>query len=370
MARSASVSKHSRARRGSTATVTRRPTVDASGSQRSALTAAEAQSLLRLRSFLDRLQLSAHAGELEPTNTAPATFLLLALIQVPFVLGICYVADLPRSFFVAALGAAGAHVLGFVVSHLIGTCFLFDITGEVTFAALMVRDYRAIDGGVPNARQTLCLMIQMLWCVRLGVFLFYRILVRGRDWRFDKLITSSAYNLFCWVSQATWVWLSGMCLWALNSGAFASSVTVPLGGAASDYVGVIVWAVGFTLECAADYQKYTWTRATPSDKHTRWIEAGVWRYSRHPNMFGEMVLWAGVSIVASGGMTLTGKFLCAVSAVWSPFFLVFTSLMLLEKRLDQRFGGDPAYERYKVDCSVLVPWPRCARAPTSATKHQ
>lgn len=46
-----------------------------------------------------------------------------------------------------------------------------------------------------------------------------------------------------------------------------------------------------------------------------------------------------------------------MSALWSPFFLIFTSLMLLEKRLDKRFGGQPEYERYKAVTSVLVPWP-------------
>jgi len=92
----------------------------------------------------------------------------------------------------------------------------------------------------------------------------------------------------------------------------------------------------------------------------------LWAWSRHPNFFGESLLWVGSAIVAIAGVTAPtadpayqtlGTTLALISPVWSAFFLFFTSLMLLEKRLDAKFGGKPAYEQYKRSTSVLIPWP-------------
>ena len=92
----------------------------------------------------------------------------------------------------------------------------------------------------------------------------------------------------------------------------------------------------------------------------------LWAWSRHPNFFGESLLWVGSAIVAIAGVTAPtadpdyqtlGAALALISPVWSAFFLFFTSLMLLEKRLDAKFGGKPAYEQYKRSTSVLIPWP-------------
>lgn len=133
-----------------------------------------------------------------------------------------------------------------------------------------------------------------------------------------------------------------------------------------DVLGAVVWMCGMVIEHTADMQKSRWNCKHKSDQQKSWLAQGLWAWSRHPNFFGEHVLWWGSAIVAIAGLTAPGAdvdyapfgcVLAVISPLWSSFFLFFTSLMLLEKRLDAKFGGKPAYERYKRETSVFFPWP-------------
>lgn len=309
--------------------------------------------------MLDRFQKLQHPYELEPSNTKPITFFLLAVVQFPA----CFLVShlLETSLEITGLTVIpcvtiGINLAGFLISEIIQSCFMFDLTGEMAFAVAMAYSFWRIDDiDVPSTRQMLCASAFYIWCIRLGWFLFHRILVRGSDWRFNKLITEPCYNGFCWVCQGTWVWLQGMCLWTLNASPpeFAAESLSWI-----DAVGLGMWAIGLCIEVAADHQKSKWNHGIPSNSQKTWIDVGLWRYSRHPNFFGEMLLWAGLSIAACAGLgTLSHLCLACVSSVWSAFFLICTSLVLLEKRLDARFGGQAAYEQYKLSTSVLIPWP-------------
>lgn len=322
--------------------------------------------------FLDRLQKDAHRSEMDPTNTHPVYFALLAALQLPVSWFASRWLDVPLLPEVGLL-AIGCHLAGFAVSQAIRSCFMFDLTGEVTFTLCMVFSYLSIPED-PSPRQRLCTGLSLLWCFRLGWFLFLRILRRGADWRFDKLITEPAYNGFAWVSQGTWIWLQGMCLWQLNH---ASQVAAARPLCWLDALGVCIWSLGLAIEVVADQQKTAWNANIPSDGQTTWIRTGLWRYSRHPNFFGENLLWLGMAVTTMSGLAasdsgllaglevqipgghavgLQGILLALVSPAWSCFFLVFTSLMLLEKRMDAKFEGNAEYAAFKRRTSVLVPW--------------
>lgn len=197
------------------------------------------------KSFLDKLQQRAHERELDFTNTSPLVFWALALVQIPITQGASYALSLAGydGFGEVAAIAVGMHVLGFAVSVAIKSCFMFDLTGEITFTAVMPWNFARVTwertGGAPSTRQYLATGLALVWCIRLGFFLFRRILVRGSDWRFDKLIKAPAYNFFGWVCQGSWVWLQGFCLWSLNASdpEFAAR---PIG--ASDVAAAAVWA--------------------------------------------------------------------------------------------------------------------------------
>ena len=164
--------------------------------------------------------------------------------------------------------------------------------------------------------------------------------------------------------QGSWIFLQGFCLW-LSHSAPPAAAWAPL--TAVDAVGVVVFAAGLAIEWAADVQKTRWNAQFPSGAQRKWLASGLWAWSRHPNFFGEGLLWVGLAIVAAGGVDGgVNTALCFVSPVWSSFFLFFTSLMLLEKRIDAKFGGNPEYEAYKAATSVFVLWPPTAKAAEAA----
>eukprot|EP00937_MAST-01D_sp_MAST-1D-sp2_P002572 g2572.t1 len=300
--------------------------------------------------LLDSLQKGAHASELDHTNTHPVVFAALALAQFPACYALASWLALPTWL---ALAPLASHAAMFLVSHYaLGHDRYFDITGESTMLPLLLASHCAIEG-TPAPRQTLVTALSAAWCTRLGLFLGWRIFARGSDWRFDKLMGGACYNAFGWVSQGTWIFLQGAAVWA----AHGADDGTRLGSL--DALGAAVWAAGLAIEHVADMQKTRANAAVRSGRQRTWLDTGLWRYSRHPNFFGEGLLWWGTAVVASGG--LRGRpasvALAFVSPVWSTFFLLFTSLMLLEKRMDAKFGGRPAYERYKRRTSVLVLWP-------------
>jgi steroid 5-alpha reductase family enzyme len=189
-----------------------------------------------------------------------------------------------------------------------------------------------------------------VWAARLGTFLFRRIQADGKDARFDRVKTSFSGFLLAWTLQGVWICFTvGAALAAITSGR-----SVTLGMAA--WVGLAVWAVGFGVEVVADLQKSRF-RSDPANKG-RFISTGLWAWSRHPNYFGEIVLWIGVAIIAAPALQ-GWQYATLVSPVFVAILLTRGSgIPLLERRADATWGGQPDYERYKATTPVLVPRPR------------
>lgn len=249
---------------------------------------------------------------------------------------------------VMALCVAVAFVIqwiAFVPAYLKQTEHFYDLTGSVTY--LTVTWASVAMAGRLDARSLLLAVAVAVWAVRLGSFLFLRIRADGRDGRFDAIKPSAPRFFVAWTLQGLWVSLTlAAALAAITTGAPAS-----LG--ALDLVGMVVWAVGFAIEVVADRQKRAFRRAKPG----RFIDTGLWAWSRHPNYFGEIVLWVGIALVAAS--TLSGwAWVTMISPLFVTFLLTRVSgVPMLEKAADARWGGQPEYEAYKARTPVLVPWP-------------
>ena len=150
--------------------------------------------------WLDRLQRDAQQKELEPATTAPAVFLALAAAQTVVIALVAHYA-LPgqavvdvfglitlKRFEMAALLSLSSHWAGFVISIIIRSDKWFDVTEDIAYFAIFVWAYRSIEPAPLSLRQQLAFGLAMIWCIRLLAFLGYRVIVRGRDFRFDKLI--------------------------------------------------------------------------------------------------------------------------------------------------------------------------------------
>jgi steroid 5-alpha reductase family enzyme len=119
--------------------------------------------------------------------------------------------------------------------------------------------------------------------------------------------------------------------------------------------GSLVWAFGFAIEVVADAQKSRF-RADPENAG-KFIDAGLWAWSRHPNYFGEIVLWIGVAVIALP--VLRGwQWVTLISPVFVAVLLTrISGVPILEKRADEKWGGQEDYEAYKERTPVLIPRP-------------
>jgi len=234
----------------------------------------------------------------------------------------------------------------------------YDLTGSITYALLAVGTLSITAGRTRSvhARQLVATAFVLVWCTRLGSFLFQRIRRDNKDARFDSLKPYFVAFFGTWNIQGAWCFLTGLAVWAANA---RDPAEQPAFGWL-DGIGVCVWCVGFGIEVVADRQKATW-RALPSSKG-RYIDVGLWRYSRHPNYFGEWLLWTGQFVLcasAFGGGDATGAFvgagfLSAASPVFVYLLLNYVSgVPLLEKRSDERWGGEQVYLAYKRETYVF-----------------
>ena len=254
-------------------------------------------------------------------------------------------------FPIFALGVVLAFViqwLVFIPSFLFQTEAFFDLTGSLTYISITI--LAVILSPAVDGRSILLLGLVVVWAARLGIYLFRRVRKAGKDARFDDLKPSFLRFLNTWTIQGLWVTLT------LAAALAAITTTARKGLDLFALIGFLVWAAGFAFEAVADAQKSRF-RADPSNKG-KFITSGLWSISRHPNYFGEIVIWIGVAIIALP--VLRGwQYVTLISPVFVTLLLTRVSgVPLLEKRADEKWGGQEDYEAYKARTPVLVPWPR------------
>lgn len=237
----------------------------------------------------------------------------------------------------------------FVPAYLARTERYFDLVGSLTHLALVA--CAVVLQGRGDPRALLLATLIGVWALRLGPFLFLRVLRAGADRRFDALKRDFGRFLMTWTLQGLWVFLTQAC--ALT--AISSATSRPLGWPA--LVGALVWGVGFAVEVVADRQKSAF-RAV-AENRDRFITTGLWAWSRHPNYLGEIALWCGVALVALPA--LSGLQLVTLISPAFVFLLLtrVSGIPLLEARAERRWGDDPEYRAYRERTPAL--WPRPPR---------
>jgi steroid 5-alpha reductase family enzyme len=235
--------------------------------------------------------------------------------------------------------------VAFLPAYRLRTERFYDLTGSLTYVALIALALGL--GPAAVARSMLLAAMVVSWAARLGLFLFTRIRAEGADRRFDEIRGSFVRFFVAWTLQGVWVcFTAGAALAAITGGSRA-----PLG--ILDAIGFAVWVVGFAIEAMADQQKRRF-KARPENAG-RFISTGLWGWSRHPNYFGEIVLWIGVALVALPALE-GWQLATLVSPVFVTLLLTRVSgVPLLEQRADARWGDDPEYGAYKARTPVLVP---------------
>ena len=238
------------------------------------------------------------------------------------------------------------HWIIFVPSFIAQTEHYFDLTGSISYVSTIIVAYLFH----PNmdARSLVVCALIAIWAIRLGSFLFLRVKRDGKDRRFDEIKTKFFRYMFTWTLGGAWVFIT----MAAGLAVITSSNQVALDG--FFYAGVALWVLGFGIEVIADRQKAKFRRI--SENKGKFITEGLWSISRHPNYFGEIVLWLGIAVVALP--TLVGwQYVTLISPIFVAFLLIKVSgVKLLEISGMERWGDDPAYRNYVASTPSLVPF--------------
>lgn len=249
------------------------------------------------------------------------------------------------------------HWLMFIPAYIFQTERYFDLTGSLSFIAAVALAVLAHPDR--HLRGLLIAILVAIWALRLGTFLFIRVKASGGDSRFETLMPNFWRYLLTWTLGGAWVFLTlAAGLAAITSEGSGTGTGTGAGSDADSldwlfWLGLGVWILGFGLEVTADRQKTRFRRQP--ENAGRFISSGVWAWSRHPNYLGEMTLWIGIAIMSVPALE-GWSWVTLVSPVFVIFLLTRVSgVNLLEAQGERRWGGGPAWQKYKATTPVLVP---------------
>ncbi|MEH6910133.1 MAG: DUF1295 domain-containing protein [Oceanicoccus sp.] len=225
--------------------------------------------------------------------------------------------------------------LAFIPAFVFQTEKYYDLIGSMTYiglalAALLLSDQQP--GSI-----VIALMV-MIWALRLGSFLFIRVRAAGHDSRFKSIKPDFLQFLMTWTLQGLWVFIT-----------FAAGLTALTSGAQHSIdgfviVGTTLWLIGFSIEVIADKQKSAF-RSDPANQN-KFIKHGLWARSRHPNYFGEIVLWTGVAVAAIPALE-GWQYLTLISPVFVFILLTkISGVRMLEHKAQRMWGNDQSYQSY------------------------
>ena len=241
------------------------------------------------------------------------------------------------------------HLIIFIPSAIMKNEKFYDFTGMIAYLSIIIfaiqQKYIQIHS-IDIYSLVLSLLIS-IWTLRLGIFLFYRVLKVGEDIRF-KDVKNNALKFFVWFSISS-LWVSLTTMAAMNvitSKNYNQDLTLL-------YIGTIIWIIGFLFEIISDYQKIKFKNNALNKN--KFIDSGLWSISRHPNYFGEIILWIGIYIItlpSTSGLEYLG--------IISPLFVIIllnkvSGINLLEASADKKWGSSNEYQKYKKITPRLIP---------------
>ena len=248
------------------------------------------------------------------------------------------------------------HWIFFIHAYIFQTEHYFDATGSFTYISLSILLIlnSLFSSGFEGLNPYTYLIGAMviLWSLRLGMFLFKRVKDVGQDVRFIEMKKDFFWFFMTWTLSGLWVFLTYVAgLSAMTSINLIENMSYY--HFAFMFIGFFFWVVGFVIEILADNQKKIF-RENPVNKG-KFISSGLWAWSRHPNYFGEIILWLGISIIAFPSME-GGEFLGLISPIFVYILLTkISGIPMLEKSSDNKWGLNEDYIKYKNTTPILFP---------------
>ena len=232
----------------------------------------------------------------------------------------------------------------FIPAYLMQTEKFYDLAGSFTYISII--SYVFYKSSEFNLGNLILSIFIIIWAVRLGSFLFFRIQKAGEDKRFKDIKPSPTRFFMTWTLQGMWVSICSAC--AITAMATSEGILMNK----LFFVGAITFILGFLVEVIADNQK-TKFRSSPENKD-KFITTGLWSYSRYPNYLGEITLWTGVSIMSFS--SLSGlQLITLISPVFTYLLLVYVSgVRLLEASGKEKWGHLESYQEYIKNTPTLL----------------
>jgi steroid 5-alpha reductase family enzyme len=248
---------------------------------------------------------------------------------------------------------AGLIILGFMtllwlISLLIRNSSIVDIFWGAGFVMTNWVYFALAPEGAP-ARKWLISILVTIWGLRLTFYILWRNWGKAEDFRYQAM-REKAGGGWWWQSFVKVFLLQGVLMWVIGLPLlFPHYQARPEHLIVLDYAGMAIWAIGFFFEAVGDWQLAHF-KADPNNKG-RLLTAGVWRYTRHPNYFGDAAQWWGYFLIAAS--TPWGWVVIFSPVLMTQLLLRVSGVALLEKSLKKT---KPGYEEYVANTSAFIPW--------------
>ena len=226
--------------------------------------------------------------------------------------------------------------ISFIPAFIFQTEKFYDLTGSITYLTTVFTALYITDSG--NISDYVIVSCVAIWAIRLGSFLFMRIHKAGEDRRFRDIKPNFTRFFMTWTLQGMWVSMCLLCvLTALSSysGIIVNNIF---------YIGLMIFISGFIIEVLADHQKTVFRKDLKNKD--KFISTGLWSYSRHPNYFGEILLWLGIAVMSFS--SLEGfQYFTLISPIFVYILLVYISgIRMLENQANKKWGHLDSYKEY------------------------
>lgn len=238
------------------------------------------------------------------------------------------------------LFSLGFNLILYVVAYFFQTDKLTDISYSLTFVIL---SSYSLSLSQLSILDIILFSLVLIWGLRLGSYLFYRIHQIGRDKRFDQIRENPISFLFFWVMQ-------GLTCFIVLIPVILTHAQDDKNGVLLFYIGSALCIIGLIIESIADHQKFIFKKLHPD----KYMSKGLWSFLQHPNYTGELLFWWGVFITS---IPYTNWYISILGPLWISFIIIrFSGISILQKKWTTQYGAIPEFQKYQKATKKLIPF--------------
>ncbi|MBT8189359.1 MAG: DUF1295 domain-containing protein [Bacteroidia bacterium] len=234
----------------------------------------------------------------------------------------------------------GFNLILFLLAYFFQTDKITDLSYSLTFAAISIYSFIQSERSLVDI---IILLLVIIWAIRLGSYLFYRIHAIGRDKRFDQIRERFISFFLFWLMQGLTCFVVMIPAILINQATSKDSNMIVV-------IGVIIAISGLLLESVADQQKFKFKSLNPG----KFMNSGVWSYLQHPNYTGELLFWWSIFIIS---LPFSSWYYSIIGPLWISLIIIrFSGISILQKKWSERYGNDPDFVAYSKKTYKLVPF--------------